>query len=80
MTFDVTYTKKPEIVHHDTCCRCQLPCENAPIGTGCVPTGANGALEKIRNIVLCLECLELMDEYPKKFWYEGWPNQHREKK
>lgn len=80
MSFDVNYPAKPAIVRHDTCCRCQKPCENSPIGTGRVPTGPDGALENIKNIVLCIDCLELREELPKQFWYEGWPNQKRKKK
>ncbi len=80
MGFDITYSKKPHVVHHDTCCRCQRHCENAPVGTGQVPAGPNGALESIKNIVICLDCRELMEEAPKKFWYDGWPNQQRKAK
>lgn len=80
MPYDVTYGDKPEIALHDTCCRCQLPCECSPIGTGKVPVGPDGKLETIRNIVLCVDCLVLKDEIPKQFWYEGWPNQKKRKK
>ncbi len=80
MSFEVSYNLDPEIVKHAMCCRCEEPCENAPVGTGRVPLGPNGTLENIRNIVLCLMCVELMNEEPKKFWYEGWPHQRRKKK
>lgn len=80
MGFDVSYGKKPQIIAHDTCCRCQKQCEMAAVGTGRVPTGPDGTLETIKNIVLCLDCRELMVEIPKQFWYEGWPNQRRKKK
>lgn len=77
MSFEVNYSKNPATIAHDLCCRCEKPCENAPIGTGRVPTGPDGTLENIRNIVLCVDCVELMNELPKKFWYEGWPNQRK---
>lgn len=79
MSFDVNYNKNPDVIAHDTCCRCELPCECAPIGTGRVPTGPGGSLETIKNIVLCIDCLSLMHQLPKKFWYEGWPQQRRKK-
>ncbi len=80
MSFEVNYPAKPEIAIHSTCCRCEKPCENSPVGTGRVPTGTDGTLEDIKNIVLCIDCVELMNETPKQFWYEGWPNQRRKKK
>lgn len=80
MGFEVKYHDKPEIATQDVCCRCQCRCEMAPVGTGVVPTGTDGALENIKNIVLCIDCVEMMYEFPKKFWYEGWPNQRRKKK
>jgi len=79
MNFGVDYNDSPKIVKHGICCRCERPSENSPIGTGRVPTGPGGALESIKNIVLCLDCVALMAEIPKKFWHEGWPNQNKKK-
>ncbi len=77
MSFEVNYPAKPDISIQGSCCRCTCFCEMAPIGTGVVPTGDDGSLETIKRIVLCMDCKALMDELPKKFWYEGWPAQRK---
>jgi len=74
MNLDVQYSEKPKVVPHGYCCRCELPTENSPVGTGQVPTGPEGKIEVVKNIVLCLDCLFLMQDSPRLFWHEGWPN------
>jgi hypothetical protein len=49
-----------------------MPTENSPIGAGRVPVGPDGALEDVKNIVLCVLCLDLMQENPQVFWHSGW--------
>lgn len=79
MDFGITYDDEPEYATHYTCCRCGLPTEYSPVGSGDVPTGPDGALEHIRNIVLCLDCLRLLREDASRFWYSGWRSQRRKK-
>ena len=66
---DIDSDKKPP--PHSFCCRCQMPTENSPVGTGRVP-GPNGTVEEVRNIVICLMCLELLKSDPAEFWSNGW--------
>lgn len=80
MNLDVRYGEKPKVAFHGYCCRCELPTECSPVGTGQVPIGPEGKIEEVKNIVLCVDCLELMKDSPRVFWHEGWPNLSRKKK
>ncbi len=73
----LSFGDSPNLARHSFCCRCQVPTENSPIGCGQVPVGPDGAIEEVRNIVLCVECARLMSVSPNQFWNTGWPNQKK---
>jgi hypothetical protein len=75
--YSVEFPDQPTIVKHSSCCRCQQPTENSPLGTGSLPTGPKQAPEPVKNVIVCLDCLEMMVLDPKKFWYAGWPGQKK---
>lgn len=58
-------------VHHGTCRRCQMPTEVSEVGVGKIPIDQDHTQE-VKDLVLCLNCLELSIKDSQTFWRWGW--------
>jgi hypothetical protein len=54
-----------------TCRRCARIAEQPTVLKGRVPNG-KGKMVKCREVLLCLDCIELMVVSPREFWGNGW--------
>lgn len=71
MKYCLNFPANSNVVDHSYCCRCDRPTESSPVGTGTIPT-KDGKEEVVKNLVVCLQCLELLHENSQLFWDTGW--------
>lgn len=70
--FHLSFPHTSEIIYHSICTRCLAISEYNKVGNGCIPVGKDRTETIVNDVIICVDCMELLRAGDIAFWTTGW--------